>query len=126
MVDLAEGRWKDDETEQRLSKVDCNKMLESRKKAYATRNSRNRFAGNILNKVDKQEQSQTRGQYNTGLKLNLTVRSNLFLRVSDLFSESSPCLLELHGSCRTAQLPVKLSKNILQNVSEQVEFVLLI
>ena len=33
-----------------------------------------------------------------------------------MFSESSPCLLGQHSSCSTAQQPVELSKNILQNL----------
>ena len=33
-----------------------------------------------------------------------------------MFSESSPCLLGEHGSCSTAQRPVELSENILQNL----------
>ena len=33
-----------------------------------------------------------------------------------MISESSPCLLGQHGSCSTAQRPVELSENILQNL----------
>ena len=33
-----------------------------------------------------------------------------------MFSESSPKLLGLHGSCSSAKLPVELSENILQNL----------
>ena len=33
-----------------------------------------------------------------------------------MFSESSACLLGQHGRCSSAQLPVKLSENIFQNL----------
>ena len=33
-----------------------------------------------------------------------------------MFSESSPKLLGLHGSCSSAKLPVELSENMLQNL----------
>ena len=33
-----------------------------------------------------------------------------------MFSGSSPCLLGQHGSCSSAQLTVKLSENMLQNL----------
>ena len=36
-----------------------------------------------------------------------------------MFSESSPCLLGQHGSCITAQRPVELSENILQNLPDK-------
>ena len=39
----------------------------------------------------------------------------LWKRFCKMFSESSPCLLGQHGSCITAQRPVELSENILQN-----------
>ena len=37
-------------------------------------------------------------------------------RFSNMFSGSSPCLLGQHGSCSSAQLPVELSENMLQNL----------
>ena len=37
-------------------------------------------------------------------------------RFCSTFSGSSPCLLGQHGSCSSAQLPVELSENMLQNV----------
>ena len=37
-------------------------------------------------------------------------------RFCSMFSWSSPCLLGQHGSCSTAQLPVDLSENMLQNL----------
>ena len=33
-----------------------------------------------------------------------------------MFSRSSPCLLGQHGSCSSAQLPVELTENMLQNL----------
>ena len=33
-----------------------------------------------------------------------------------MFSGSSPCLLGQHGSCNSAQLPVELLENMLQNL----------
>ena len=33
-----------------------------------------------------------------------------------MFSGSPPCLLGQHGSCSSAQLPVELSENMLQNL----------
>ena len=42
---------------------------------------------------------------------------NLFRRFCNMFSESCPCLLELHGSYSTAQRPGELSENMLQNVT---------
>ena len=45
---------------------------------------------------------------------------HLFRRFCSKFSESSPCLLGQQCSCSTAQQPGELSKNILQNLSEQV------
>ena len=45
---------------------------------------------------------------------------HLFRRLCSKFSESSPCLLGQQCSCSTAQQPGELSKNILQNLSEQV------
>ena len=37
-------------------------------------------------------------------------------RFRNMFSGSSPCLLGQHGSCSSAQLPVELSVNMLQNL----------
>ena len=37
-------------------------------------------------------------------------------RFCKMFSESSPCLLGQHSICSTAQRPVELSENILQNL----------
>ena len=37
-----------------------------------------------------------------------------------MFSESSPCLLGQHGSSSTAQWPVELSENILQNLRNKL------
>ena len=37
-------------------------------------------------------------------------------RFCNMFSGSSPCLLGQHGSCSSAQLPVELSENMLQNL----------
>ena len=49
--------------------------------------------------------------------LNYTVwGGNLSKRFCNIFSESSHCLLGYHGSYSTAQRPVELSENILQNL----------
>ena len=37
-------------------------------------------------------------------------------RSCNMFSGSSPCLPGQHGSCSSAQLPVELSENMLQNL----------
>ena len=37
-------------------------------------------------------------------------------RFCSMFSGNSPCLLGQHGSCSSAQLPVELSENMLQNL----------
>ena len=40
----------------------------------------------------------------------------LCTRFCNMFSGSSPCLLGQHGSCNSAQLPVELLENMLQNL----------
>ena len=41
--------------------------------------------------------------------------SRVVKKFCKMFSESSPCLLGQHGSCSTAQRPVELSENVLNN-----------
>ena len=53
----------------------------------------------------------------SNLKANPVVcGGDMFRRFCNMFSESFPCLLGQHDSCRAAQLPVELSENIFQNL----------
>ena len=46
---------------------------------------------------------------------------NLLKRFHNMFSENSSCLLWQRGSCSTAQRPVELSENILQNLFNKLQ-----